>query len=310
MERRERLHKIHKVLVATFFLNLATCLIKIVLGLATGVLTITADGFHSLGDSLSNIVGIFAIHLSRKDADEKYPYGYEKFEAVATLVIASIISITFFQVAKSGIEKLMHPQGVVIHPYVFGVMLVSTLINVFVVWYEGGWGKRLKSELLIADSSETKSDIVVSLAVMGGVYFIGRGVAWLDGAITLVIACFILHIIISIIRDTTKVLCDAQVIDPEEVERVAMAVEGAKFCHAIRSRGRETGFYLDFHLGVDEALPIEMAHDDVCHRVKEALHDHFPNMKAANVHIEPDNESGRTRANSVFRTRDTYGIKS
>lgn len=309
MERQERLGKIHAVLWRTFFLNLATCIIKIILGLVTGVLTITADGIHSLGDSLSNVAGIFAINLARKDPDERYPYGYDKFEAVATLIIASIISITFFEVAKAGIEKLLHPHTLTISPLVFLVMFATTGINIVVVWYEGGWGKRLKSELLTADAAETKSDVFVSLAVMGGVYLISRGFVRMDGVITLVIALFILRIIIEIIESTAKILCDAQVIEPERIVKVVMSVPGVCFCHAVRTRGSENGFFLDFHLGVHEDTSITIAHDKICHEVKQALQLAFPNMKTANVHIEPDNEDGRRRKNSVFRMTDPYGIE-
>jgi len=308
MERKERLREVQVVLWRTFFLNLLTCVIKIILGLFTGILAITADGIHSLGDSLSNVAGMFAIRLARKDPDEKYSYGYDKFEAVATLIIAGIISITFFEVTKAGIEKLIHPQAIVLHPFVLVIMLASICINLFIVWYEGGAGRRLKSELLIADSSETKSDIFVSIAVMAGIYFIGQGVLWLDGIITLAIALLILRIIIGIIRSTTKVLCDAQVVEPEKIVSVVMAIPEVKFCHAVRTRGRENGFYADFHIGVDCSMSVEEAHDKISHKVKQTIKQAFPDMKAAHIHIEPDNEAGRERRNSVFRKTDPYGI--
>ena len=142
-------------------------------------MTIVADGLHSLGDSFSNVMGLLGIGMAGKQPDKRFPYGYEKFEAVTTLIIASIISITFFEVMKSGVERLFHPQPVEISPLVIILMIVSIGINIFVVLYEGGAGKKYKSELLIADSSETKSDIVVSIAVIVGVFFISKGVWWL-----------------------------------------------------------------------------------------------------------------------------------
>jgi len=307
-DRKRRLKKISGVLIATFILNLTVCILKVVLGLVTGSFTIVADGLHSLGDSFSNVMGILGIHLAQKNPDKKFPYGYEKFEAVATLIIASIISITFFEVMKNGVERLLHPQTVSISPLVIILMLVSIGINIFVVWYEGGAGRRLKSELLIADSSETRTDIVVSIAVTIGVYFISRGVLWLDGVITLFVGLMIFKVIIEIIQSTVRILCDGQVIDPNDVRKTVLKVSGAKFCHAIRSRGREEAFYLDFHLGVDPKMMIEKAHDDVCHRVKLALEKKYPEMKAAHIHIEPNNAAGRSRGNSVFAKTDPYGM--
>ncbi len=189
------------------------------------------------------------------------------------------------------------------------MMLGTIAINIIIVWYEGGAGKRLDSELLIADSSGTKSDIFVSFAVMVGAYFVGHGFPWLDGVITLVIALFILHIIVKIVTSTVKVLCDAQVIDPQKIIDVVMSVPGVRFCRAVRTRGRETGFYADLHMGVEESMTVAKAHDEVCHNVKAKLQEAFPNLRAANVHIEPDKEAGRERKNSVFRRSDSYDTR-
>ena len=309
MEREARFRKIHQVLWRTFFLNLAVSIVKIVLGTLTGLLAITADGLHSLGDSLVNVAGIFAIFLARKEPDEKYSYGYDKFETVATLIIAAIISITFFEVLKAGVVKLIHPHPEIIAPYVIYLMAITAVINSFIVWYEGRAGKRLKSMLLIADAAETKSDIFISLAIIVGVYLIRlTGTAWIDGAITVLVALLILRIIVKIISSTSAILCDAQVVSPEEIVRVAVCVPGVKFCHAVRTRGREDGFYADLHLGVDGSLSVIKAHDEICHEVKKALREKFPGMKSANIHIEPDNEESRKRARSVFSQSDPYDI--
>ncbi len=309
MDRRERLVKIQGVFGKTLFLNLAVCILKVVLGLVTGSWTIAADGLHSLGDSFSNVIALIGIGLAQKPPDKKYPYGYEKFEAVATLVIASLISVTFFEVTKSGIERLLHPQVITISPLVFLLMICSIGVNIFVVWYESRAGKRYKSELLLADASETKTDIFISAAVIVGMFFIDQGIYWLDGLFTIFVGLLILKVIIEIIESTVKVLCDGQIIDPEKIKTVIMSVPGVRFCHAIRSRGREETFYLDFHLGVDPELSIEEAHDEICHQVKLALEANFPGMKSALIHIEPNNEMGRSRGNSVFGKKDGFELE-
>lgn len=307
MEQKNRIIEINKVLWRTLFLNLSACIIKIVLGFVTGILAITADGIHSLGDSLSNVIGLLGIRFTKKQPDEKYPYGYDKFETITTLIITGIIFTTLFTIVKSGIEKLINPQPVFITAATSYMMLVSICINIFVVWYEGRAGKRLQSELLIADSSETKGDIFISLFVLIGSFLMNYDMfPWLDGVITLVIAIFILRIIISIIRSTSKILCDAQVIDPKEIYECVMSMPGAKFCHAIRSHGRKEGCFIDLHLGVECNITVEEAHDVISHRVKETLDKKFTGIRGVNVHIEPNNENARERKNRVFRNKDPY----
>lgn len=307
-KRLERLGKIQTTLIWTLVMNVGVCVLKIVLGLATGIFTITADGLHSLGDSFSNVVGLAGIRLAKKEPDKQFGYGYDKFEPIVTLFIVSLISVTCYEVFKSGIARLFRPHHIAISGMIIAIMLISMAVNVATIIYEGGVGRRLKSELLIADSNETKSDLWVSGGVILGVLVIGKTGWWqLDGILSIAIGFLILRVIWGIIVPTAKALADAQVVLPEKVAEMVMATPGARFCHAIRSRGRGEGFYLDLHLGVDKNLSIERAHDDVCHRVKIALHAAFPGLKSANVHIEPDNESGRSRSSSVSRESDPYG---
>lgn len=307
-ERQKRLSQIQRVLFFTFLLNLSVCVLKIVLGILTGIFAITADGLHSLIDSASNVIGFFGIRLARRTPDEKYAYGYDKFEPIATLLMVSLISITCYKVLEVGFLKLLHQQPVSLHPIVFVIMILSVGINIFIIRYEGGAGKRLGSQLLIADASETKSDLWISGGVLLGIFMIKKTGWWrLDGLVTIFIGLIILRVIWNIIIPTARHLADGQVIDPQEVAGVVQSIPGAEFCHAVRSRGHKDGFYLDFHLGVDKSITVEKAHDDVCHRVKKVLYENFPGLKSANIHIEPNSDSARTRANSVFRESDPYG---
>ncbi|HXV27123.1 MAG TPA: cation diffusion facilitator family transporter [Candidatus Paceibacterota bacterium] len=306
-ERRRRLAAIRGVLVRTFLLNLLVCAVKIALGMFTGILAVTADGIHSLGDSLSNVAGWFGIRLADREPDERYPYGYDKFEAIATLVIAGIVTVTFYELVTTAVQRLMSgPQNVVVHPLVLAAIAGTMVVNWLVARYEHHKAHELGSELLHADAHETSSDLLVSGSLIVGVFLIGQGLWWVDGALTLGISFAVLRILWAIIKPAVRILADAQVVDSQRVHDVVMAVSGAKFCHAIRSRGHPEAFFLDLHLGVNPALAIEQAHDDVCHRVKEALRSAFPKLRSANIHIEPDTEAGRGRTNSVFRATDPY----
>ncbi len=305
-----RLDRVQNVLVWTFVMNATVCVIKIVLGLATGVMAITADGLHSLGDTLSNIVGFVGIRLAKRKPDNHHGYGYERFEAVATLAIVALISITCYKVFEGGFTRLIHPVSVRIEPFMLAVMLASMAINVLTVVYEGGAGKKYHSPLLIADSNETKGDLWVSGGVIASTYVVSlTGWMRLDGLVAVGIGFLIVRVIWEIIVPTAEQLADAQAVEPSEVLSAAMAVPDVRFCHAIRSRGSKEAFFLDLHLGVDRRMTIEEAHDRVCHQVKKALHEQFPGLKSAMVHIEPDNEAGRLRGNSVFRDRDQYGLE-
>jgi cation diffusion facilitator family transporter len=205
MNRLDRLSKINRVLILTFFLNLSVCTIKIVLGLVTGSITILSDGLHSLGDMFSNVVGMVGIFFARKQ-NQDTNLGYEKFELIATGVIALVISVTFVEVMINGIDRLLNPHIVVITPIVFVLMGINILVNVAVAWYETNAGKKYKSDLLIADASETKIDVLISLAVMAGVFFMNLGFWWLDGVLSILIGLLILKILFEILMTIYKTI--------------------------------------------------------------------------------------------------------
>ena len=303
MDNKEsRLREIERVLVITLFLNLLASVAKITLGLTTGVMAIAADGFHSLGDTFSNIVGIVGTRLARRPPDKDHAYGYDRYEDIATLLVVSLISITCYKVFETGISHLLSPTIIKMSGLILATILGSMLINLITVIYEKGAGKKLGSNLLIADATETKSDLWIS-----GIVIISTSITsftdwyWLDGISTILIGLMIVKTIWEIVVPTAKQLADAQAVDPNSIYEIIMSILGEGYCHEIRTRGKPESFFLDCHIGVDPKTSIETAHDDICHRVKLALRDKFPGLRSANIHIEPDNETARRRESSIFR---------
>lgn len=302
-----RLGQVQKVLALTLVLNLSVCVIKIALGFSSGILAIAADGFHSLGDTLSNVGGLIGVRWAKKKPDQKHGYGYDRFENVTALLVMAIIFITCYKVFEEGVTRLLEPKPIEISQLVLWLMFGSILINVITVVYESRAGKRLGSNLLIADSNETKTDIWVSFGVIASA-ILAQVTGWyaLDGLITVMIGFLILKMIIENVGPIADQLADAQVVPPEQIKEVIMSIPEVKFCHAIRSRGQEMSFFLDCHIGIDPVTTVDVAHDQVCHKVKLALRLAFPGLRSANVQIEPANEAGFRRENSVFRDLDPY----
>lgn len=311
--RITRLAQVERVLVTTLLFNLFVAVIKILLGVCSGITVILADGLHSIGDTLSNCIGILGVRMSRREPDERFAYGYDRFESIASVGIIGLILTTFLYVLSAGVQRILHPEPLALGGIGMALLCASMVINIVVVLYEGRAGRRLGSKLLIADANETKGDVFVTAGALVGVIAmqIWPTLSWLNGILTIGVAIAIGHVIWEILRDTAKVLGDAQVVDPVLVHAVVMAVPGVAFCHATRTRGHdedsEVGFFMETHVGVRPDMTIEEAHDDVCHRVKIALRNRWPNLRSALIHLEPNNQSGSARANSVFADRDPYG---
>jgi len=294
-----------RVLLIVLIGNLSVCIIKILIGLASGFMFIVADGIHSLSDTLTNVIGILSLKLAMKKPDEKHPYGYEKYETIGALIVGCFCLFLSFEVLKEGIVYLINPIaefGNVIIAYV--AMGISTLMSLLIYVYENRAGRRLGSDLLVADSEETKSDIFLTLTVIAGIYLTDAGFIYVNGILTLIISLLIFRTAINIIKSSSKILTDVNVIPREKIYEVVMSHPEVRFCHAIRSRGRPDAIYIDLHVGVDPNMTVERAHDVVSHEIKLMLRKTFPGLKCVNIHIEPDNEQARKRMRSVFKEVD------
>jgi cation diffusion facilitator family transporter len=223
---------------------------------------------------------------------------------VATLIVGSITFVLFLEILRAAIEKLIHPTTTQVHPIAFAAMVVSLALNVTTVLYEGGMGRKLKSEFLIADSTETKSDIFISAGVFVSLFFIRTGWMWVDGVVTLVIGLIVLKNSIGIYKSAAGILTDESILDAGQVIETATKHPDVRWCHAVRSRGKPDSIYLDLHLGLDSSTTVKEAHDRITHEVKELLLAQFPGVRCVTVHVEPDTEDARSRKRSVFKKRD------
>src|SRR5262245_24885977 len=141
---------VRSVLLRVLFLNLAVALAKIVYGQISGSISILSDGFHSLTDGSSNVVGLVALRLARKPPDANHPYGHRKFETLAAGGIALFLLVVVVEVAQSAIMRLRAGGSPTVTMTSFVIMLSTLAINIAVVRAERSAAKRLSSELLLA----------------------------------------------------------------------------------------------------------------------------------------------------------------
>src|SRR5512136_2209019 len=97
------------VLIYTMVLNLVATVAKVAVGYLTGSLSLLADGFDSFFDSFSNVIGLVAIYVARRPADEDHPYGYRRYEILMTLVVSGLLFLTCFQILRSAYQRLVNP---------------------------------------------------------------------------------------------------------------------------------------------------------------------------------------------------------
>ncbi len=281
-----RISEIRKVLIITLLLNIAVSASKVFYGYITNSVAIISDGFHSLLDGVSNIIGLAGIYLSSHPPDERHPYGHRKYETVFAIFIGIFMFVTCLEVLKKVYESFAYKRETVVTTASFLLMLVTMCINFFVSTYEKKKGEELKSEFLMADSMHTKNDIYVSLGVIASLIFIKIGVPIADPIAGLIVGIFIAKAGIDIIKESAEILVDRTQIDISVIKQIVCHVDGVVECHDVRTRGAKGNVFVDLHIVVNSSISVEDAHK-IAHDVEERIKKIIPDIVDVIVHVEP-----------------------
>ena len=282
-----RYTEVARVLLRVLALNVAVALAKIAFGYASGAISILSDGFHSLTDASSNVVGLVGIRAARQPPDADHPYGHRKYETVAAAAVTAFLLLVVIEVLRNAFRNLTGrsaPTEITVSS--FAVMIVTVAINLVVVAYEGREGERLSSEILIADATQTRGDVWSSLTVIAALVGARAGLPILDPLAAIVVAGFIGYSGFQIATTTTRILSDQIVIGASDIEAIVMGVPQVIGCHHIRTRGSEDHVFLDLHVWLPAAMPLQEAHH-YSHVVKDRLMERYPQIVDAIIHIEP-----------------------
>ena len=281
-----RFRQIRNVMVYILFLNLAVSFAKIAYGMYTNVLSMQSDGYHSLFDGVSNIVGLIGIQIAAKPPDKEHPYGHRKFETLASIVIAVILAVVAFEIVHSAFDRFGTGSAPEVTVISFVIMLGTMCVNYGVTTYEHKKGTELNSEVLLADSAHTRSDIYVSLSVIIGLIAIHFGYPVIDPIVSVLIALVILHAGAEIIFHSVSILADESQLDTDEIAEVVRNVEGVIDCHKIRTRGPPGNIFIDLHVEVDPEMTTYKSHT-ISHIVQYRIKESFDGIEDVLVHIEP-----------------------
>jgi cation diffusion facilitator family transporter len=265
---------------------------KILFGYSSGAISILSDGFHSLTDAASNLVGLVGVRAARRPPDEDHPYGHRKYETVAAAAVTVFLLLVVLEVLRNAYNHLTgrsQPPDITLTGFI--VMLATLAVNFWVVRYESREAAALGSEVLLADAMQTRGDIWTSFTVIAALAGARLGVAILDPLAALFVAVFIGYAGYQIATATTRILSDRIVISEGDLERVVMSVPGVIGCHHIRTRGSSDHVFLDLHVWLPPDMPLTDAHE-LSHVVKDRLMTRYPQIADAIIHIEPPPTQG------------------
>jgi cation diffusion facilitator family transporter len=261
---------------------------QITVGILSKSQALVADGIHSLSDLISDFVVLFASHHSKKDADEDHPYGHQRFETAASLVLGALLLAVGVGMIWSAITKLQAPDKVPqVHISALWVVGSALIAKELLFRYMLRIAKRVKSSMLVANAWHARSDAASSLVV--GIGIIGNlaGYPILDPIAALIVGFLVARMGWSFGWDSMNDLMD-RAVDEEEVQairRTLLETPGVSDVHDVRTRKMGDMIVVDAHIEVDARITVEAGHDiAVAARQRVLQHHRVLNLM---THVDP-----------------------
>lgn len=281
-----------KVSIVTIIINIVLSIIKIFAGIVGRSNAMLADGVHTLSDVLTTFVVLLGLKVSSKEADDKHPYGHEKYEAVFAKLLSAMLLLTGIYIGYGSIKVLI--SGDIKTPGLIALIaaLISILAKEGMYWYTVKTAKKIKSLSLEADAWHHRSDSLSSIGTFAGILGARLGVKILDPIAGIIVSIFVVKVSIELYLRATRELvdesADKKVI--KSIENLVYSVAGVEKIKDLKTRIFGNKIYVDIDIEVDGSISVEEGHD-IAENVHDIVEKGVESVKHCMVHVEPADEN-------------------
>ena len=278
--------------------NILLSAFKLFAGLAGKSGAMVSDAVHSLSDVFATLIAFIGVKLSQRSADARHPYGHERFECVASLVLGIILAVTGLGIGWAGVQKLIggnYSQLAVPTALPLIAAAVSIVVKEGMYWYTMYYAKKLDSAAFVADAWHHRSDALSSVGSFLGIGAAKLGFPIMDPIASVVICLFILKVAYDITKDSLRKMLDTSCSRDTEKEMrdFIAAQEGVEQLDLLQTRLFGNKVYMDVEISVERDSSLLEAHD-IAERVHAAVEHQFPNVKHVMIHVNPGAEAAST----------------
>lgn len=295
MDKKRGENLVIRVSVVTIIGNLILTLFKLLAGVVAHSGAMISDAVHSASDVLSTFVVIAGVKLAGKESDQEHPFGHERFECVAAIILSVMLAVTGAGIGWAGLQNILGGSGELLIPGKLALVaaVVSIVSKEAMYWYTRAAAKKLGSSSLMADAWHHRSDALSSIGSFVGILGARLGVPVLDPVASVVICLFILKAAWDIFQDAISKMLDTAC--PKEVEeamrQTVLSQPGVLRIDRLQTRLFGDRIYVEVEIAADANVPLSQAHETSA-QVHHAIERQFPKVKHCMVHVNPMEVAG------------------
>jgi len=267
-------------------LNILLFALKYWVGIKTFSIAIITDAWHTLSDSLTSLVVIIGFKVSSRPADEKHPYGHGQAEIISSVIIGTLLAVVGVNFLIASIQRFINHQSASYGNLAVIIFIISVIVKEGMAQFSIRAGKKINSQSLIADGWHHRSDALVSLMILVGI-FIGEYFWWVDSIMGIAVSLVIFHTTYSILKVSISTLMGEEPSEDFKAEIkkiVANTVSGDVKLHHLHSHKYGDNRELTFHIRLPADMRLEDAHgitEEVEKKIREKM-----NIETT-IHVEP-----------------------
>lgn len=281
----------NKVSLITILQNALLSGFKLLAGILAHSNAMISDAIHSASDVISTIVVIIGIKLSSRDSDKDHPYGHERMECVAAILLSILLFFTGLGIGFQALKSILQGNYETLEmPGILALIaaVVSIIVKEIMYWYTRYYAKRIDSSALMADAWHHRSDALSSIGALIGIAGARMGFPVMDSIASLVIFVFIAKAAFDIFNDALNKMvdhsCDERT--EQEIYDCVAAHEDVLGIDLLQSRIFGNKIYVDLEIAVNASYTLEKAHD-IAEQVHEDIEKNFPKVKHVMIHVNP-----------------------
>jgi cation diffusion facilitator family transporter len=286
-----------KVILLSICSNTTLVVLKIIIGIISGLVSIVAEALHSANDLLAAVIAYFGVKKSLKPADADHPYGHGKVEVLTGWIENILILLIGLGIIYQGIMKFINHTPSQLVEIGIAIMLFSALVNYVVSKYLLRKGRELRSVGIELDGEHLKADVITSAGTAAALILLKlTSIWWLDPLAAVCVGLWVIGIFVNLSVKLTQQVIDRGLSnrDLAEIEYILKSFNEVKGYHKIRTRQSGSTIFIDMHLNVDSDLSIEKAHE-LTEKIEVRIKEKFI-LTNVLIHIEPfhDNPAAKT----------------
>ncbi|MDY6053229.1 MAG: cation diffusion facilitator family transporter [Anaerovibrio sp.] len=271
--------------------NIGLSVIKLIAGIVANSGAMISDAVHSASDVFSTVIVMVGVHLASKQSDKEHPYGHDRLECEAAIILAVLLFLTGVGIGISGIEKITSGDTSTLEVpgmLALGAAIVSIVVKELMYWYTINAAIKIKSGALMADAWHHRSDALSSIGALLGILGARMGYPILDPIASLLICVMIAKAAWEIFDDAMGKMVDTACPEKvqQEMRKVIMANAKVLSIDDLKTRLFGSKMYVEVEIGVEATLTLIEAHN-IAEGVHSSIEKNFPDVKHCMVHVNP-----------------------